>query len=72
MKKLLIILALAGVAAAVFYFAIYEKPGPLEKLGREVDETLDKVRYGDESTMEKAGRKIGEAADDVKQEFNDD
>ena len=72
MKKLLIILALAGLAAAVFYFAIYVKPGPLEELGREVDETMDKVRYGDESAMEKAGRKIGEAADDVKKEFNEE
>ena len=72
MKKLLIILALAGVAAAVFYFGIYEKPGPLEQLGRDVDDTVKKVRYGDESAMEKAGRKIGEAAEDVKKELGEE
>jgi len=64
MKKILIILILAAAAAGVFYFTVYEKEGAMEGFGRQMDETLDRVQHGDESTMEKASRKLKESAED--------
>ena len=39
--------------------------GPLEKTGRTVDETIDKLKHPDEGPLEKAGRKVDKAVDDV-------
>jgi len=64
MKKIMIILILAAVAAAVFYFTVYEKGGAMEEFGRKMDDTLDRMQHGDESTMEKASRKLKESAED--------
>ena len=64
MKKIMIILILAAVAAAVFYFTVYEKEGAMEGFGRKMDDTLDRMQHGDESTMEKASRKLKESAED--------
>ena len=64
MKKILIILILAAAAAAVFYFTVYEKGGAMEEFGRKMDDTLDRMQHGDESTMEKASRKLKESAED--------
>lgn len=36
----------------------------MEKAGREVDETIEKLKHGDEGTLEKAGRKIDEALEE--------
>jgi len=64
MKKILIILILAAVAAGVFYFIVHEKEGTMEGFGRQMDETLDRMQHGDESTMEKASRKLRESAEE--------
>lgn len=34
-----------------------------------VDQTVEKIKHGDETTMEKAGTKIKEAAEDVKRDM---
>lgn len=69
MKNILFILVLIAALAAGWYVFVYEKAGPIEKLGRGVDETVDKIKYGDESTMEKATRKTQEAVEDVKKDM---
>ncbi|KPK39306.1 MAG: hypothetical protein AMJ69_05935 [Gammaproteobacteria bacterium SG8_47] len=66
MKNVLIVLILVAALAAAWYMFVYEKPGAVEKIGRGVDETIDKIRYGDETTVEKATRKTKEAVDEVK------
>lgn len=68
MKNILIILMLVAALAAAWYVFVYEKPGAIEKVGRSVDETVDKIKYGDETTMEKATRKTKEAVEDVKKD----
>ena len=65
MKKLIFIVAATGVAIAMYYLFIYEKPGPAEELGRKLDKGIEKIQYGDESSMQKAGRKTRELIDDV-------
>lgn len=40
----------------------------MEKAGREVDETIEKLKHGDEGTLEKAGRKIEEALEEDEDE----
>ena len=66
MKNVLTVLILVAALAAAWYMFVYEKPGAVEKIGRGVDETIDKIRYGDETTVEKATRKTKEAVDEVK------
>jgi len=68
MKNVLIVLILVAALAAAWYMFVYEKPGAVEKIGRGVDETIDKIRYGDETTVEKATRKTKEAVDEVKKQ----
>ena len=68
MKKFLFLLILV-LAAAAFYLTVYEKEGTLEGLGRQVDESIEKIKYGDESTMEKAGRKLRETADELQEDM---
>jgi len=43
--------------------------GPVEKAGRVVDETVEKLQHGDEGAMEKAGRKVDEAVEDAKKKL---
>jgi len=43
--------------------------GPTERVGRSVDEAVEKLKYGDEGTFEKAGRKLDEAIEAVKNKF---
>lgn len=69
MKKILFALILVMVAAAAFYLTVYEKEGPLEEFGRQVDESIERMQYGDESTMEKAGRKLRETADEMQEDL---
>jgi cell division protein ZapA (FtsZ GTPase activity inhibitor) len=68
MKNILIILVLVVILAAAWYLFVYEKPGALEKAGQSVDQTIDKIKHGDETTMEKATRKTKEAVEDMKQD----
>lgn len=67
MKRLLIIGAAVAVASAILYLAVYRKRGPVQELGRKLDEGVESMRHGDERTMEKAGRKLQEAADDIRE-----
>jgi hypothetical protein len=69
MKKAVIVLIIVAAEAAGWYLFVYEKPGPVEQLGRDIDEGIEKIRYGDETAAEKAGRKTKEAVDDVKKEL---
>ena len=71
MKKILFLLILVLAAAAAFYLTVYEKEGTLEGLGRQVDESIEKIKYGDESTMEKAGRKLRETADELQEDMKE-
>ena len=71
MKKLLAIGVVIVVAIAIFYAFVYEKPGAMEEFGRSVDEGIEKIQHGDESTMEKAGRKTKEAIEDAGKELKD-
>lgn len=70
MKNVLFILILVAALAAGWYVFVYQKAGPIEKVGRGVDETIDKIQHGDESTMEKATRKTKEAVEDVKEDMD--
>jgi hypothetical protein len=45
-----------------------QEEGPAEKMGRALDETADRIRYGDEGTLEKAGRKMDEAIEEAEEE----
>lgn len=69
MKTLINIGAIIVVVIIIFYVFIYEKPGPMEEFGSNVDERIEKIQHGDETSMEKAGRKTREAMDSVKKEI---
>jgi hypothetical protein len=56
--------ALLGTAIA-FGVAGCEKEGPLERAGEEVDEAVDTVRDGDESTENKVDDAMDEAREGV-------
>lgn len=65
MKKVLVILVVIVIAVIGIGVFFYQKGGPAEDFGRKLDDGIDKLRYGDESTLEKTGRKIKEAAEDI-------
>jgi len=46
--------------------------GPAEKAGEKLDDVVEDIRHGDESTLEKAGRKTDEAIEDAKEKLEDD
>ncbi len=51
--------------------AACQEEGPAEKVGRKLDETVDKLRHGDEGALEKAGRKLDEAKGEVGEAIED-
>ncbi len=64
--------ALAGVCLAALLGGCPEKKESAgEKAARMVNETVDKIRHGDEGTLEKAGRKMDEAIEEAKKELED-
>jgi len=69
MKNALIILILIAAAAAGWYVLVYEKPGPVEQLGRDIDQKIDQIKHGDETAVEKATRKTREATEEVKEKL---
>jgi len=56
------------VACTLLALAGCREEGTMEKAGREVDETIEKLKHGDEGTLEKAGRKIDEALEEDEDE----
>ena len=48
-------------------FAACEKQGPLQRIGEEVDEAVEDVKNGGETT----GNKVDDAVDDVRDGIND-
>jgi hypothetical protein len=62
-------IALAA-ALAVGAFACKEE-GPAEKVGRKLDDAVEKLRRGDEGAVEKAGRKMDEALEDAEGEIDE-
>jgi hypothetical protein len=59
----------AGVFAVVLSVSACEKKGPVEKAGEEVDEAVNTLKNGGETTGDKlddAGDKAAEAASDAK------
>ena len=48
-----------------------QEEGPGERLGKQVDEAVDKLQHGDEGALEKAGRKVDEAVDDAVEAVED-
>jgi hypothetical protein len=57
---------LMGLLLTLSLFAC-EKQGPLERAGEEIDEAVEDVRAGGETT----GNKIDDAVDDVRREVED-
>jgi hypothetical protein len=63
----------AVIAALVLTLSACEREkGPAEKLGEAIDESVEKIKHGDEGTLEKAGRKTDEAIEDAKEKLEDD
>ena len=62
MKRLLPLCAALVMALPL---AACREEGPMEKAGRFVDETAERIRYGDEGALEKAGRKADEALEEA-------
>ncbi len=52
------------IVGTMLFIAACSEEGTMEKAGRQVDETIEKLQHGDEGTLEKAGRKIDEAIDE--------
>ena len=46
--------------------------GGAEKVGRQIDETIEKIKHGDEGPLEKAGRKTDEALARMKESLEKD
>ena len=46
--------------------------GGAEKVGRQIDETIEKIKHGDEGPLEKAGRKTDEALAELKESLEKD
>jgi predicted small lipoprotein YifL len=61
MKTLALLLVMMAPLAAC------EKTGPLERLGEDVDEAVEDIRNGGETT----GNKIDDAIDDVRDDIED-
>jgi predicted small lipoprotein YifL len=57
------ILWAAMAATAALGLAACEKQGPLEKAGEEVDEAVDTIKNGEESTATKVDDAVDEARD---------
>ena len=62
------ILAAMLLAAFMIFGAGCSEPGPAEKVGKAGDETVEKIKHGNEGTLEKTGRKIDESLEDMREE----
>jgi hypothetical protein len=62
------ILWAALTATAAIGMAACEKEGPVERTGEEVDEAVDTVREGEESTATKADDALDEAREAAEEE----
>ena len=65
----LVIAVLAGVILITVAACREERTG--EKVGRKLDEVVDKLRHPNEGPLEKLGRKADEALDDAKEAIED-
>ena len=61
------LLLAAITCTAMLGLAACEKKGPLEQAGEEVDEAIDTMKRGEESTASK----VDDAVDDVREGVND-
>ena len=62
------------VSVLVLGLSACEKKGPVEQLGEEVDEAVDTVKNGGESTANKlddAADEVSEAAQEIKEDVKD-
>jgi predicted small lipoprotein YifL len=66
MVSRLMMVALAATLA--MGLAACEKQGPLERAGEEVDEAVDTVKHGEESTATKVDDAIDEVREDAKKD----
>jgi len=64
-------LALALITSLALGGAACKEEGPGEKVGRKMDDAVDKLLHPNEGPIEKAGRKMDEALDDAKDELKD-
>lgn len=59
-----------AVAAAVALSGLSllgcHREGPVEEVGRKVDDAVDKLKHPDEGPLEKSGRKLDDAVDDIR------
>lgn len=63
MRVLICVVALSSVALAL---TACREEGAMEKAGRKVDETIERLQHGDEGALEKAGRQFDEAIEESK------
>lgn len=56
------VILLAALASLTLGMAACEKKGPVEQMGEEVDEAVDTLKHGEESTT----NKLDDAADEVR------
>jgi len=43
----------------------------MEKAGKKFDDTVERIRYGDEGPLEKAGRKTDEVIEDAEEDLKE-
>lgn len=61
-------LGISLLFAALLFGGACSEPGPGEKAGKKIDETVEKIKHGDEGPLEKAGRKIDESIQEMGEE----
>jgi hypothetical protein len=54
-------LVISALFAALLFGVACSEPGSAEKAGKKIDETVEKIKHGDEGPLEKAGRKMDES-----------
>lgn len=59
------ILVMSLMFAALLFGGACSESGPAEKAGKKIDDTVEKIKHGDEGPLEKAGRKMDEALDEM-------
>jgi len=68
MKRFIALLLGIGMACGV---SGCRDEGPMEKAGRTIDETVEKLQHGDEGALEKAGRKTDEALEKAEKKLEE-
>jgi hypothetical protein len=65
-KHWIVILSISGLGILAC-----TEDGPMEKAGKQFDDTVERIQHGDEGTLEKAGRKTDEAIEEAEEDFKE-